>query len=241
MDYDNNVWCWGLNSKGQLGLGHKCNIEYPIRAELIQKGLKVREIKSKYQQNYLVTECGKSFTWPKQKPDGEYILKPIELFFPLKTLILSVSCGFQFSCFLTANGLLYSLGENNHGQLGLSDITNRTNPTLIESLRNAGEKITTIECGFGHAIAKSSLAKVYTWGWGEKGQLGHGRFVNELAPKLVVLNQAMKTKVMQVQAGFKCSMVLLENKKIFWWGTNGSIAQVNTPKELNLASKVIIF
>jgi len=239
LDYDNNIWCWGLNNKGQLGLGHRSNIEYPIRAELVPKHLKIKDIKSKYHTNCLITECGKAFIWPKQKPDGDYVLKPTELLFPLKTLIVSISCGFQFTCFLTNNGLVYTMGlENDHGQLGLGDIAPRNTPTLIDSLKNAGEKMGTIECGFAHVIAKSSLGKVFTWGWGEKGQLGHGKFTNELAPRFVVFNSVIKKKVLQIQAGFKCSMVLLENKKILWWGSNGSILQQNTPKELNLASKV---
>jgi len=241
LDYDNNLWCWGYNNRGQLGLGHKKNIEFPLRAEIIPRHLKIKDIKSKYHTNYLVTECGKAYVWPRQKPDGEYSLKPFELMFPLKTLILSISCGFEFTCFLTNNGLIYTMGkENNHGQLGSGDTIGRISPTLIDSLKNAGEKIATIECGFRHVIAKSSLGKVFTWGWGEKGQLGHGKFLNELSPRIVAFHSVIKTKVLQIQAGFKCSLVLLENKKILWWGTNGSINQVNVPKEINLASKVIL-
>jgi hypothetical protein len=32
-------------------------------------------------------------------------------------------------------------------------------------------------------------------------------------------------KVMQVEAGFKCSVVLMESKKIYWWGENGTLSQ----------------
>ena len=242
LDYDNNLWCWGLNNKGQLGLGYNKNIEYPLRAEIIPKNLKIKEIKSKYHSTCLVTECGKAFIWPQQKANGEMILKPMELLFPLKTLIVSVNCGFNFSCFLTINGLVYSMGsDNKHGQLGLGDVEPRINPTLIESLKNAGEKIATIECGFGHVISKSSLGKVFTWGWGEKGQLGHGKFSNELSPKQLNFIGVLKTKVLQIQAGYKCSVALLENKKILWWGSNGTISQMNNPKEINLAKKVMVF
>jgi myosin-5 len=53
------------------------------------------------------------------------------------------------------------------------------------SLKDAGERIDSIECGFRHAIAKSSLGKVYTWGWGGSGQLGHGHFDSEMSPRLL--------------------------------------------------------
>lgn len=204
--------------------------------------MKIKEIKSKYYSNCLITECGKAFSWPRIKSDGSYCLKPIELFFPLKTSIVSVSCGFNFNCFLTNNGLLYTMGYNNeNGQLGLGDMEPKNEPTLIESLRNSGEKIVTMECGFGHVIAKNSLGKVFSWGWGGKGQLGHGRFVNELSPRIVNFNSMVKNKVLQVMAGYKCSLVLMENKKILWWGTNGTISSINTPKEMKLSTKVGFF
>lgn len=110
LDYENNLWCWGLNNKGQLGLGHRRNVQFPISADIFPKSIKIKEIKGKYHSTAMVSECGKAFIWPVQKTDGEYILRPVELFFPLKTPIASVSCGFQFSCFLTINGLIYSLG-----------------------------------------------------------------------------------------------------------------------------------
>jgi len=34
-----------------------------------------------------------------------------------------------------------------------------------------------IYAGYKHVIAKSSVGKVFTWGAGEMGQLGHGSFI----------------------------------------------------------------
>jgi len=53
-------------------------------------------------------------------------------------------------------------------------------PTVIEELKDLGVRVTTISCGFKHVICKSSLGKVYTWGSGSKGQLGHGKDVDML-------------------------------------------------------------
>lgn len=39
----------------------------------------------------------------------------------------------------------------------------RSEPTLIQSLKNRGEKIAFVSCGCKHVICKSSLGKVYTW------------------------------------------------------------------------------
>ena len=40
-------------------------------------------------------------------------------------------------------------------------------------------------CGSGHTILRSSSKKIYTFGSGKKGQLGHGNLNSEDFPKLV--------------------------------------------------------
>ena len=81
---------------------------------------------------------------------------------------------------------MYGLGkENSEGQLGLGHTFSREIPELLLSLKDIGERIETIECGYKHVIAKSSLGKVYTWGWGSKGQLGLGHTDSEISPRLL--------------------------------------------------------
>jgi len=55
--------------------------------------------------------------------------------------------------------------------------------------------------------------------------LGHGSYISEYSPKKLQLpiNQRLRDKVIQVEAGFKCSVILMESKKIFWWGENGTM------------------
>jgi len=55
--------------------------------------------------------------------------------------------------------------------------------------------------------------------------LGHGSYQSEYSPKKLQLpiNQRLRDKVIQVEAGFKCSVILMESKKIFWWGENGTM------------------
>ena len=48
--------------------------------------------------------------------------------------IVSLSCGFGHSVFVTKDGDVYACGYNNNGQLGLGDTTNRATPSLIGSI-----------------------------------------------------------------------------------------------------------
>lgn len=125
--------------------------------------------------------------------------------------------------------------------MGLGDTAPRNVPTLIESLTSLGEKIVSVSCGFKHTICKSSLGKVFTWGAGDFGQLGHGAFNNELLPKLIKAEKYSDqkhsvNKVLQVKAGFRSSLVLLDNRKVFWWGTNSVLDREKNPRFMDYSA-----
>ena len=206
----------------------------------------VKEVRSKASTSLVVTQNGKAYYWPLYFNSGEIVLKPLEIVLPQKLQVATIACGYNFSVLVAKNGLVFTYGkENNFGQLGHGDLYPRENPTLIVSLKNEGAKVTIVACGYKHVICKTAIGKVYTWGWGEKGQLGHGNYHNIHAPKMLVLPNVAnalgtKIKTIQVEAGFKHSMMFLESKKIVWFGSNGSIEDQCVPTEINLALKVII-
>jgi len=45
-------------------------------------------------------------------------------------------------------------------------------PTLVPGLE--GENITTVACGWRHSVVVDQAGKIFTFGWGRYGQLGHG-------------------------------------------------------------------
>lgn len=109
--------------------------------------------------------------------------------------ISRVSCGFNFGFFISSQGLVYSVGkDNSDGQLGLGHTYPNDIPELVSCFKAAGERIYSIECGFRHSIARSTLGKVYTWGWNKYGQLGHGDFDSELSPRLLKLERGKLNK-----------------------------------------------
>lgn len=104
--------------------------------------------------------------------------------FSEKINISRVSCGYNFGFFISSQGLVYSVGKDNQdGQLGLGHFYPNDIPELVTCFKEAGERIDSIECGFRHSIARSTLGKVYTWGWNKFGQLGHGHENSELSPR----------------------------------------------------------
>jgi len=135
--------------------------------------------------------------------------------------------------------LVYSFGKENYdGQLGQNDKEPRNLPTLISSLKSTGEKIVSVSCGFKHVLCKSNLGKVFLWGAGSDGQLGFDSLENEYSPKQLNLEKYLHVskntlKTLQAKAGFRCSIILLENRRIYWWGTNSILKQMPTPQKLD--------
>ncbi|VDP54339.1 unnamed protein product [Schistosoma margrebowiei] len=93
--------------------------------------------------------------------------RPLSLTIKIK----SISCGLGFLLCLTFSGQVFSQGIGSRGQLGLGDLTDKTELTIIEALQIL--TVTQIAAGNWHSVCLTDTGDVYTWGWNEHGQLGH--------------------------------------------------------------------
>lgn len=191
--------------------------------------------------NLACTENGDAFIWPFTKGSSRYSI-PVKMPFSEKIKVSRVSCGYNFGFFISSQGLVYSVGnDNSDGQLGLGHIYPNDIPELITCFKDSGERIDSIECGFRHAIAKSTLGKVYTWGWNLHGQLGHGHYNSELSPRPLSLERGglNKTKAIQVAAGYCHSVIMTDNaREIIWMGTSGELRKQSVPVPMNLSERL---
>jgi alpha-tubulin suppressor-like RCC1 family protein len=161
IDENGNVFAFGNNGKGQLGLGNIWEIEKPQLITSL-KG-KVKEIHSSGDLNLAVTNDNELYIWPFENYKKNYI--PMRMYLDHKITIQTISCGKNFAVILSKQGVLYSFGKSNkYGELGLGDNKQRLSPETIYSLADSGEKIVQVSCGFKHTIAKGSTGKVFTWG-----------------------------------------------------------------------------
>ena len=106
---------------------------------------------------------------------------------PISQHIVNMDFGLDFSVFLSASGLVFTLGSNSFGQLGLGDFDPRNKPHLVRALKQANEKIIEISCGFKHVIVRSTLSKVFVWGRNRDYQLGTGDKKDRVLPEKVMI------------------------------------------------------
>lgn len=237
LDYNSNVYAWGDNDDGKLGVGVKDKIVYPVRLLTLPKE-KIQSIAAKGKYNVALTHSGEVMIWPiikkREGMEEKVINTPMLLALPCSS-ITKVACGYNFLMFVSSNGLLYSMGDNTYGQLGIGHRQNSEKPELVQWLKTKGEKCLAISCGFKHVVFLSGLGKIYTWGSGYFGQLGHGSCEDLSLPMLMPFNlEEYGIKISQVQAGMRASYAMTEDHRLLWWGTNGRLLKQDTPVEVKL-------
>nr|XP_033805293.1 E3 ubiquitin-protein ligase MYCBP2 isoform X3 [Geotrypetes seraphini] len=73
-----------------------------------------------------------------------------------------------------------------------------------------------VSCGFHHSVVLMENGDVYTFGYGQHGQLGHGDVNSRGCPTLV---QALPSPSLQVTAGSNHTAVLLMDGQVFTFGS----------------------
>ena len=235
VDYANDVYVWGGNMAGQLGVGHSREPRSVIKLTSLKQNVKY--VASKGRRSYLITNDGRLYGWPNKDANTKFVPAPMKIADP-NVAFSQISCGQNFAIALTSNGILYSFGVNYSGQLGLGDTADREGFHPIESLREYGEKTVEISCGHQHAACKTATGKVFTWGSGAQGQLGIGARKNATKPVLVkAVESTIKAK--SVQAGYYSTYILFENRKIYQAGAVASTNAENVYfKPFNYEQKV---
>ncbi|NLA76680.1 MAG: hypothetical protein GX851_02420, partial [Clostridiales bacterium] len=91
--------------------------------------------------------------------------------------VTQISAGYAHTLALCSDGKLYASGQNNHGQLGLGDNTDRTAFTEVTSLADKG--VTQIYAANSYSIALCRGGTTYASGRNNYGQLGLGDSIDK--------------------------------------------------------------
>ncbi|KAF6207801.1 hypothetical protein GE061_016250 [Apolygus lucorum] len=118
--------------------------------------------------------------------------------------------------FVTSSDLVYGVGRNDFGRLGIGEL----HPQIIEKPREiehlSGKRIMSFACGAMHTLALTEYGEVFSWGINLLGQLGHGTIINRDSPGLVLLPEGVKIKAI----GAKCSysVAITTDNVVLHWG-----------------------
>ncbi|CAK9030938.1 unnamed protein product [Durusdinium trenchii] len=192
---ENNFWLWGTWGKRV--------IKAPFLTQKVPG--KIRDII--IGQNFIIAlkEDGQLVSWGEDKvgclglgTEDVNVQDPRKIPFPsdFKGKVVDVQYGRHHVLALTSTGKVYSWGDNNKGQLGLSDQQNRYEPVAVEELR----RWTVIQIlALDHmSYALTSDGIVYAWGDNTDGSLalGHDKaVVDKPEPMMRMQGTAVKKLV----------------------------------------------
>ena len=110
------------------------------------------------------------------KSKNEVIELPLER-------ITKISSGINFTLALDDQGKVFVWGNNVYGQLGNGGQKNGQEPAMVQALIT--EKIVDISAADNFSGVVTENGEVYTWGFGNQGQLGHGDKSDQFLPRKI--------------------------------------------------------
>ncbi|CAK8698299.1 protein RCC2 homolog [Clavelina lepadiformis] len=252
---EGKVYSWGRNECGQLGHGDRNRYDVPKPIHSLQQYTIVDGACGK-NHTLCLTESGETFSFGDNS-QGQLGLGNLSTNVPSPTRlayhgnpIVDVACGGEFSVILDCEGDVYSFGCPEYGQLGnntdgkylatgnkiaFNNVKNAFRiPLWVEKLKGGqivpitDVKVTNIACGANHVVALDSKKRVFTWGFGGYGRLGHSEQKDEHTPRLVQIFDRNGRGAVQVYAGHSFTMALNEMGSTLFWGLQGSISSRET-------------
>ncbi|KAM5191529.1 putative E3 ubiquitin-protein ligase HERC3 [Mantella aurantiaca] len=187
---DGQLFTWGQNSHGQLGLGQEFSSQSSPQRVKSLEGIPVAQVTAGGFHSFALSLSGAVFGWGKNNSgqlglnDEKVRESPCHVK-PLRTQkVVYISCGEEHTAVLTKTGGLFTFGAGGCGQLGHDSLHNEINPRRVLELM--GSEVSQIACGRQHTIAYvPSSGLLYAFGCGEHGQLGIGHTSNVICPTLV--------------------------------------------------------
>jgi alpha-tubulin suppressor-like RCC1 family protein len=115
--------------------------------------------------------------------------------------LVDISCGHSFLLALTSEGNIYSFGVGQSGTLGHGqNVTVQLKPLKIVVPEQNQLRFSRIYAGENHCVALTMDNRVFSWGYGGDGRLGHGDCQSLFYPTLIVSFE--NTPIRDVSCGF---------------------------------------
>ncbi|KAL5242836.1 hypothetical protein ACI65C_010246 [Semiaphis heraclei] len=213
------VFCFGKNSFGQLGLGHRENVYKPNCVKSLKPD-KVKHIVCGRSHTIVSTENNIVYGFGDNSDgqlgqsvaDVSYSDVPIEVTRFNDKNIIQLSAGSYHTAVLIENGDVYVWGSNGDRQLGLNSIDEDSVNVSVPTIVPIALPVVYVSCGHNHTAFVTRIGDLYTCGDKEYGKLGHGMW----SLSRVDTNE----KIVTVACGANHTIALNDTGKVFVCGNN---------------------
>ena len=185
---DGTLWCWGLNSTGQLGDNTVINRSSPVQT--IAFGTNWKQVSAgngnfaAIKNDGTLWTCG--YNLYGQLGDNSIVKKSS----PVQTVAYGtnwkqVSCGHSHTAAIKTDGTLWIWGGNTtYGNLGDNTTVSRSSPVQTIAYGTNWKSVT---CASQHTAAIKTDGTLWIWGDNQYGQLGNNTLVSKSSPIQTIL------------------------------------------------------
>jgi alpha-tubulin suppressor-like RCC1 family protein len=216
-NFQQTLWAWGINWRGQLGNGTTDPSYQPIKPQNTDIVTDWISIAANWFTSWAVRKDGTLWYWGQSGGQNVPVTTPIQV--GTEDNWIFVVCGDRFAIALKKDGTLWRWDEFS------------TTPVAI----NTDSDWVLVDAGVGYVLAIKNDGSLWSWGNNWDGQLGHGDKVSVNQPKQV----GTDTDWADVSALNVHSLALKKDGTLWAWGSNllgqvgdYSYTDVLTPKEI---------
>jgi len=244
----NQLYCWGGNTKGQLGtaVGAGTTSSYPTPT-LVQGISNVVSVEAGNDYTCAINAQNQLYCWGgnldgqlgEPLTAGDFKPHPTPFLVQGIGQVKAIAAGYSHTCAINDQKQLYCWGNNDYGQTG--DILTNSNsltPTLVQGIDSALDLVT----GGYHSCAIDAQNQVFCWGRNEAGQLG-GELSSDMwftstpiqADAVAQQNGKGLGSIVSIAAASRHTCAINDASQLYCWGSNKG-GQLGILPELGISS-----
>ncbi|HRI64102.1 MAG TPA: EGF domain-containing protein [Polyangium sp.] len=216
---DGSLYCWGSNTRGQIGDGTTNNAILPTLVSAgpwvavsagtdFTCGLRMDHTLWCWGLN-TSRQLGDTTTTQRMTPTQEITMA---------TDWAAIGAGNAYTCAMKMDGTRYCWGTNSLGQGADGTTTGITMPKACDMETDWG---TNIELGDLLGCAQKKTGALYCWGDGSSGQTG---LPGDESPKLAPAQVGQATDWISISSGFRFTCGVRQSGELHCWGANARAA-----------------
>ncbi len=222
---DGGVRCWGGRQHGELGNGDMDLVTWPFPVDVLEGPLapptdmtEVVQIAAGEASHTCARKADGTVKCWGTNNKGQLGTGTIGDSSPHPTAVVGIDDAVHvdvsryFACAIRSDASVWCWGDNDHHQLGVTDVPNSSTPVKMESLAD----VQALTLGLNYACALDGLGDVYCWGRNEWGQTGDGSVTDHANPTKVT----GLTGVVEIAAGGWHTCARQSDDTVQCWGFN---------------------
>ena len=253
IDENGQLYTFGNNSYGQLGVGEKRDendnlINYSTPQKIIiGDNKKVSQagffsfFNSELSSAYAITQDGELYTWGYNEGNAlgldnknSIIWTPQKVTFPNDEKVTKIEIGYSFdpnlisAIALTELGNVYVWGDNSENQLGLGNsFADQAEITTPQLLNIDNQQIVDIS-NSGQMQALTANGELYMWGYNDSGEVGVNTFDKYITtPTKVTFDTNTSSQIASADTNTYLSYAITKSGQLYAWGNNNQYSLAN--------------